>query len=208
MEPTNDPAKDISEIRSMMEQSGKFLSLSGLSGVSAGIVALIGAGVAQWYQIEVAGEIPLGGLDQVRNAGVQTFFVIDAAMVFVIAVTLAVVFSVRMARRKGLPVWNAVARRMITELSLPLVTGAGLCLIMMAHGLFALLPALSLIFYGVALLGASKFTVRELRALGISEIVLGLVAAFAVRFGLFFWAAGFGVVHVVYGLVVHNRYDR
>jgi hypothetical protein len=208
MEPTNDPAKDISEIRSMMEQSGKFLSLSGLSGVSAGIVALIGAGVAQWYQLQVAGEIPLEGVEQVRSASVQTFFVVDAAIVFVIAVTLAIVFSLRMARRKALPVWNAVAKRMIVDLSLPLVTGAILCLIMMAHGLFALLPALSLIFYGVALVGASKFTVRELRAMGIAEIVLGLVAAFAVRFGLFFWAAGFGILHIVYGLVVHGRYDR
>jgi len=208
MERLDDSLKDISEIRSMMERSSKFLSLSGLSGVSAGIVALAGAGLAQWYQLQVMGEIPLGGLEQVRNASVQTFFVIDAGLVFVVAVGLAILFSIRMARRKGLPVWNSVAKRVIRELSIPLLAGAGMCLIFMAHGLFALVPSLSLVFYGVALVNTSNFTLKELRLLGIAEIVLGLAAAFAVRYSLFFWAAGFGILHIVYGAVMYARYER
>lgn len=208
MERLDDSLKDISEIRSMMERSSKFLSLSGLSGVSAGCVALAGAAVAQWYNLRVLGEFQLHGLEEARNAGVQTFFVIDAGIVFVVALGLAILFSTRMARRKGLPVWDGVAKQMIGDLSVPLLAGGMLCLIFMAHDLFALLPALSLVFYGVGLVSTSKYTRKEIRLLGFAEIFLGLCAALSVRQGLLLWAAGFGVLHIAYGLLMYRKYER
>src|SRR5512143_1642527 len=158
--------QDLAEMRSLMERSSRFLSLSGLSGVSAGVVALLGVGAAQWYLVKVVGRIPLGGLSSLEHQMVQTFFVVDAAIVFIVAIALALFFSHRMAKRKGMRFWTPGARLMITELATPLGTGAVFCFVMMGQGLFEFVFGGSLLFYGVALAGASRFTVPELRRLG------------------------------------------
>jgi len=65
-----------------------------------------------------------------------------------------------------------------------------------------------LIFYGLALINGSKYTVSEVRYLGYLELVLGIVNLWATRYGLYFWAAGFGVLHILYGIVMWNKYER
>jgi len=64
-----------------------------------------------------------------------------------------------------------------------------------------------LIFYGLALVDAGKFTYGEVFYLGILEIITGLVSAFFPSLGLFFWIFGFGVLHVIYGLVMYRKYE-
>ncbi|MGE5429024.1 MAG: hypothetical protein ACM3O8_14110, partial [Methylococcaceae bacterium] len=65
-----------------------------------------------------------------------------------------------------------------------------------------------LIFYGLALVNAGKFTLSEVHYLGITEIVLGLMAAVFINWGLLFWALGFGVMHIVYGMMMYYKYER
>ncbi len=199
---------DLAEIRSLMERSSRFLSLSGLSGVSAGIVAILGCAAAQWYQVKAAGQVPLGDLSSVQHEMVQTFFIVDAGIVFVLALGLALLFSRRMARKKGLPFWTPGARMMITEIAFPLVAGAIFCFVMMGQGLFAFVFGGSLLFYGLALVSASRFTVPELRRLGVAEIVLGAAALWWIPYALFLWATGFGLLHIIYGITVYRKYDR
>jgi hypothetical protein len=200
--------QDLAEIRSLMERSSRFLSLSGLSGVTAGVVALLGVGVAQWYLVTIVGRVPLGGLNSLDHQMVQTFFVVDAAIVFILAIALALFFSRQMAKRKGLPFWTPGARLMITELATPLGTGAVFCFLMMGQGLFEFVFGGSLLFYGVALASASRFTVPELRRLGFAEILLGFAALWFIPYALLLWATGFGLLHVVYGISVYRKYDR
>jgi hypothetical protein len=67
-------------------------------------------------------------------------------------------------------------------------------------------PAM-LIFYGLALINASPNLFDEIRYLGYSEILIGLLAAAFIGYGLYFWAFGFGVLHIAYGLVMYKKYD-
>jgi hypothetical protein len=65
-----------------------------------------------------------------------------------------------------------------------------------------------LIFYGLALLNASKYTLKEIRYLGMSEICLGLIASAWVQFGIVFWGIGFGMLHIIYGTFMYFKYEK
>ncbi|MCB9235328.1 MAG: hypothetical protein H6581_26980 [Bacteroidia bacterium] len=215
MEDLKSHLKDISEIRTLMERSTKFLSLSGLSGVSAGICALVGAGVA-WNWLTARG----WHADEAFSAGTYLyalrglewdfvqFFFLDAGLTLVLALATAMFFSLRMARKKGLPIWNKTALNLGINMAIPLVAGGLLCLIQLYHGVFGWIASTTLLFYGMALLNASKYTLPEIRWLGVSEIALGLACAFLPGYGLHFWAIGFGLLHIVYGIVMYMRYER
>ena len=188
-----DRLKDISEIRSMMEQSSKFLSLSGLSGISAGIVGIIAVVVAQNF-------LNSAGREGAASNDVR-FFLVGSLVTLVAALGLAAYFSVRMARKKMLPVWGATTKSLLVNLFLPLAAGGVFCLALVYHDFPYLIAPSMLIFYGLALLNAGKYTFKEIRYLGVSEICLGLIASFWLQFGLVLWGTGFGVLHIVYGAV-------
>lgn len=201
--------EDLKEIRSMMSKSSRFISLSGLSGISAGVVALAGAVVAGWYI-----RTNMAGIDgSIYNSFTVdlkdlVFLLMIAGIVLVLALGFAIYFAARKARIQNLPFWNKSAELTLINLIIPLAAGAILCMILFAGGLYLLIPPLTLIFYGMALLNASNFTLNEIRYLGISEIALGLIAAMIPGYSLLFWATGFGILHIVYGAVMYFRYER
>jgi hypothetical protein len=191
-----DPVRDIAEIRSIMERSTRILTLSGLAGISVGMVALSGAALFLWFQGNATPE-------QLLRAGLML-----APGVLLVSVTLAVLFSRRMALRRGLPIWNQPAKFLMTELAIPMAAGGVFCAALLIHETYFLLPSTMLTFYGLALVNASKFAVREVRWLGLAEISLGLLAAFLPQWGLALWAAGFGVVHILYGTRIFVSYEK
>lgn len=197
--PIDERLKDISEIRSLMERSSKFLSLSGLSGVSAGIVALFGAALAYWktQQPEAANLTEL-----------VHFLVTDAALVLTVAVSLTVFFSMRLAKKKNLPFWTDAAKYLLEDLVIPLIAAGILLAILYKQGVHVYLAPLSLVFYGLALLNASKYTFRVVRYLALSEIVLGLLAMALLDWQLWFWAFGFGILHIVYGIFGYWKFEK
>ena len=117
--------------------------------------------------------------------------------------------SVRGARKKGLQVWDNTSRRMLVNLFIPLGAGGLFCGILLLHAP-QLIAAATLIFYGLSLLNASKYTLPDMRTLGLMEIVLGLLCGFFAGSvnSLLFWSLGFGVLHIVYGAVLYNKYER
>ena len=124
------------------------------------------------------------------------------------AVGLAALFSRRMAKKKDLPLWTATSKTLLINLLLPILAGGAFCLILLWHGAVAFIPASMLLFYGMALLNASKFTLPEIRYLALTELVLGLACAVWIGHGLVFWALGFGIAHIVYGAVMYFKYER
>ena len=207
--------ENLREIRSMMERSSQFLSLSGLSGVFAGIVALLGALAVYLYQYEFFfGRYFKGSVflqeDLLTATALRDFYsfiLITGAIVLILALAFVAYFTRRNARRKGLPQWNATARRMLINLLIPLVAGGIFCLVLLYHGLFYLVAPATLIFYGLALVNASKYTLRDIRYLGLLEIGLGLVASVWFGYGLIIWALGFGLLHIGYGLTMYYKYE-
>lgn len=198
-----DYMQDLREIRSIMERSTKFLSLSGISGVLAGLYALAGAymafGIFNDYEVLVPG-IPAG--EQVWD-----LFLI-AMVVLILAVSTAVVFSVNKAKKRGQKVWNSAAKRMLANMTVPLVAGGLLSLVFLVKGLVILMAPATLIFYGLALYNASKFTYEDVKYLGFFQIVLGLLGAYFTQYAILFWAFGFGVMHIIYGIYVNYKYER
>lgn len=198
--------KDLSEIRSMMERSTKFLSLTGWSGIMAGIYALAGVGIA--YKLFYTGTAP--GMhhsisDQEITSNILSLILLAVA-ILLLAVGTATYLSYKKARKNKEVLWNPVARRLVFNMAIPLITGGVLILILLSKGILGLAAPLTLIFYGLALINASKFTFNELKSLGITEILLGLMSSYFIGYSLVFWAIGFGLMHIAYGIYMHLRY--
>ena len=199
---------ELASIRSLMERSSKFISLSGLSGILAGVYALIGAAFA--YNMLYRG---IGGFtfdtDYAIVLDLEIVSLLGVAVIVLLAsITTGIILSVIKAKKKGQPIWGKTSRTMLFNMAVPLVSGGLLLLILIARGYYGVVAPASLIFYGLALIAASNFTYSDVRYLGILEILLGLVAACMPGFGLVFWAIGFGVLHIVYGSVMYFKYDR
>jgi hypothetical protein len=206
----------LSEIRNLMEKSSRFLSLSGLSGIFAGIYALLGAYlVYSDFHILSSNTARVSYSEFISaNSGndsvilkIQSLFIIGA-IVLLLSLVTGYIFTSRKAKKQNLNVWDSTTKRMVVSLSIPLIAGGIFCLILIKHEVVGLIAPATLIFYGLALLNASKYTFNDIKYLGVLEIVLGLVSAYYIGRGLLFWAVGFGVLHIVYGTVMYYRYDQ
>lgn len=206
MKQENNDNSDIRAIRDMMERSSRFLSLSGLSGVFAGLYAIAGALFA-WRFIpgrgfEISGEYPgLAGSVESR-----LFLLIDASVVLVAAIVTAFLLSARKASREGHKIWSPVTARLLSDLSVPLFAGGIFSLVFLFTGNSVFIAPAMLVFYGISLVNASRYTYGEVRYLGLSEILIGLVSLFFPGYGLLFWIAGFGLLHIAYGIILHRKY--
>ena len=202
-----DYLKDISEIRSIMEKSSRFISLSGLSGIMAGIYALIGAFVA-YRLIYFSDEVVYGQIMERQVRGNLTWLILDALIVLILTLITGVYFTTQKAKKNGVKTWDETAKRVIINLLIPLVAGGIFAIILYTRGYISLIAPVTLIFYGLALINASKYTFRDIRYLGLSELALGLIASTSIGYGLLMWAIGFGVLHIIYGTLMYVRYER
>ena len=205
-----DPLAQLAEIRAIMERSSRFLSLSGLSGVGAGVVALAGAAAGHFY---LQGHYPDGFLQLVNGSAQERraalpFLLLLVGVVIGAALLAAFYFTQRRSRHEGQALWGGPARRLALALAVPLVAGGLFCLRLYVGGDAAMVVPGLLVFYGLALLGASKYTLDEIRWLGLTQVGLGLVATLVPGWGLIFFALGFGLGHIGYGLLLYNRYER
>jgi uncharacterized membrane protein HdeD (DUF308 family) len=207
--------KELREIRSLMERSSRFIGLSGLSGVAAGICALLGAMAAYLYLDIVPFEYDHSyvyyakALNSTKwGYSYMTFFLLDGILTIAAAVLLGIYFTTRQARRQGQTIWDKTALRLLFNLGIPLVAGGLFCLAMMWHGYLGFVAPSTLVFYGLALVNGSKYTLHEVLYLGIVEIALGILAMFMLRYGLEFWVIGFGFLHIIYGSMMYVKYER
>lgn len=210
---SKNPSQDLAHIRGLMDRSTRFISLSGLSGVVAGIAALGGGALARFHINEAlspeADPLTYDGpgsampLDDLRS-----ILIMDAMLVLVIALVGAFWFTSRRSRRTGQHLWDASAQRLMIQMLVPLGAGGLFCLALFHYGLPGLVAPATLIFYGLALFNAGKFTLDEVRWLGLCELALGLVSLLWLEAGLLFWAIGFGVMHILYGGGMYIRYER
>ena len=207
MKPEQDYTRDIAEIRSMMERSSKFLSLAGWAGVMAGIYALAGAFVAWWMGYPLMDFVHA---DYGHTLGIDFLWKVFlvAIIVLVLAVGTAILLSARKARKRNEKLWTSTSRQLLGSMAVPLVTGGLFLLILFYHDLFFFWIPGAMVFYGLALYNAGRFTYKEIKALGYIQIILGLLSAASPRYGLICWAIGFGVMHIVYGIYIHNKYER
>ena len=203
--------QQLTEIRDMMSKSSRFISLSGLSGIVAGLSAIAGATAAYMY-VNASPLVQMRdyviGMDGMYISSTLLFLIMDAIAVLVVALGAGIFFTTRNARKKGQSIWDAQVRRLLGNLALPLGIGAVFCAILLYHKIIFLVAPATLIFYGLALINASKYTLNDIRYLGIAEVALGLAGALFLGYGLLSWVIGFGVLHILYGSWMYMKYER
>ncbi len=199
----------IQDIRNMMKKSTRFLSLSGLSGVFAGIYALVGAYVAFIYLNYIVGKLfDINSSERLNTTEIYFNFILIAASILFLSIITAYYFSNRKAKRMGQKLFDHTAIRVLINLCIPLVSGGVFCLALLYHGSIVYIAPAMLLFYGLALINASKYTYDDIRYFGICEIILGLINAFNLGNGLLYWAIGFGLLHIVYGATMWFKYEK
>jgi hypothetical protein len=202
-----DYLKDITEIKNMMDRSSRFISLSGLSGVLAGIYCLIGAVFAYTTLYTEATSMDNSTTVLVGPEKVERLFII-AISVIVLSLVTGIGFSMRKAKKSHESLWNSSSRRLVINFAIPLFTGGFFILFLIEKEILGLVAPLTLLFYGLACVNASKYTLGDVRYLGLTLIVLGLLSTWFLGYGLLFWALGFGVCHILYGGIMYFKYDR
>lgn len=207
MKKEKDYIQDIAEIRSMMERSSKFLSLSGWAGIMAGIYALSGALAA--YKLYDFNPTTIGSNSNTDESYPTLFNIVLIAMsILILALFTAIYVSYREANKRDEKLWNATSKRLLTNMAAPLIVGGLLILMLISKGMIGFIAPFSLIFYGLALFSGGNFTYGEVRIMGLVQLVLGLISAYWIEYGLILWALGFGVVHIIYGIYMHYRYEK
>lgn len=198
-----DYLEDIYEIKNLMNKSSKFISLSGLSGILAGCFALLGAAYAYWL---VSDQIGTGYL--VLNEETFTFLIIDLLLVTIFSVGAAIYLTTKKAKLNNQKIWDPLTKRLLFNFLVPLVAGGIYTLIILMQERYGQTAALMLLFYGLALFNASKYTIGDIKYLGIIQILLGLICALYPEQGFWFWVLGFGVLHIIYGSIMFYKYDK
>jgi len=195
---------DLKLIKEIMNRSSRFISLSGLSGVFAGIYALIGALLV--YLTVYSNQNYLQYREAILSSENIIILLVIAVVTLSLSIGTGVFFSKIKAKKDNEKLWNLQAKRLLINLFIPLIAGGILSLILLFKGYIGIIAPLTLIFYGLALVNASKYTLKEIRSLGMVEIVLELLAAQFIGYGLIFWSIGFGILHIIYGIAMHLKY--
>ena len=199
-----DAYAELSSIRDLMERSSKFISLSGLSGILAGVYALLGA----WWAFRITtNHFEIGSPPENISIITQALIVV-ALTVLVLSAMTAYLLSKRKAKRRNENVWNPVSRRLLLASGIPFMTGGLVIVIMLLKENYAFIAPAALIFYGLALVAGGEFTFNDIKWLGAADILLGLLALIMPELGLLFWTIGFGVLHIIYGVIMHFKYER
>lgn len=196
---------DLAHIRSMMERSSRFISLSGLSGIGAGIVGLVTGFVAMYFSN--------GKIQYVRSNHIYPyesymvkFLILLGILALLLAIFFGSFFTIRKSKKLGLQIWTSTTKKILVQLAIPLAVGGIFVLALLQYNLYGLVAGTTLIFYGLALVNAEKYTYSDIKYLGLLEIILGCLSLFFIGKGLIFWTIGFGVLHIIYGIILHRKY--
>lgn len=198
---SKDYLKDLSEIKDLMNKSSRFISLSGLSGILAGTYAIIGAAIAYWL-------VSTSNRDYLILDGyIFRLCALILVLVAFLSIITGIYLTTKKAKKNGTKIWDTTSKRLIINFLIPLVVGGLYIIIILDQQKYGQAGALMLIFYGLALVNASKYSIGDIRYLGYIQIILGLIAAILPGYGFWFWVIGFGLMHIIYGTWMHFRYD-
>jgi hypothetical protein len=205
----NESLQELKDIKKMMERSSRFISLSGFIGISAGLCALLGAWKAKEYVDGYFGGYNSNGFFSGDDfSKLKLKLLVLGVIVFTVAFLSSFFFTWQKAKKQNIPLWNMTSRKLCWSMIIPLATGACFIIAMLRYDDWAYIAPACLIFYGLALVNASKYTFTDVQFLGYGQIILGLINMLYIGKGIYFWAVGFGVLHIIYGVVMWWKYER
>ena len=205
----NEHLDTLNDIKQLMEKSSRFISLSGLSGIAAGICGIVSAYIAHTIIGNYYNAYNGRGYWQLESfKALETKLFILGIATMLLAASLGIYFTWRKSKLNKVNIFNTSSKRLFVNICIPLAAGGIFVIGMLANNVWQFIGPACLIFYGLALINGSKYTLDEVRYLGFCEIILGGINLFYVGYGLYFWAIGFGILHIVYGIIMWNKYDR
>ena len=189
----------LNDIKEMMERSSKFKAISGLSIVIVGVLASIAAAYIHF----VLGNYSINTTSKLHTT------VIVVLSLLAVAFTTAFVMAYLKAKRQQMRfTFDATMRNLLLSFLVPLAAGGLFCFALLIQGHYGLTSSVMLLFYGMALIGSSHFSYPALRYLGYAELVFGVIDCFMVNYALLTWFLGFGVFHIIFGIVFMLKYER
>lgn len=189
--------ESVFEIKELMEKSSKFISISGIAAILAGIYALVGAYIATQVITQ----------DTYLSAILSSMAIIASSVLAAAAVT-AGILSYYKSKKTGQKFFSRLTYRALWNFSLPMLAGGVVCVSILMRGYYDIMASVMLLFYGLALVNTSKFTYSSVAWLGYAFICLGTVDSFWTGHSLLFWAIGFGGFHILYGILFYLHYER
>jgi hypothetical protein len=192
----NKPSETLSDIRRLMERSSRFSLLSGYSLIAAGICGL--AGVWQAHREVMQWRMHPGGEHLADR------LILTGSLTLVAALALGYAFTWGKVRRQQVPLWDAVVRKVSIHFAIPLFTGGVFVVGMIYWGQYQFIATACLVFYGLALVNASHFTVRPIRMLGLMQLLLGFICLFT-GYNLICLMLGFGIMNILAGWLIQVK---
>jgi len=179
---------DLRFIRQTMASAGSFTAVSGRGQMLLGVTALVAAAVSRRMFL---------------GAGWMEVWLAEAA----IAIAISVLSSERKAKRMGVPLWSAVARKFVLALVPPLLAGGVLTVALWYAGERHMVPGMWLLLYGTAVVTGGSFSVRAVPLMGYCFMALGCVAlALPLSWAWLLLGVGFGGLHIVFGYLIAKNY--
>lgn len=189
--------ESVFEIKELMEKSSKFISISGIAAILAGIYALVGAYIATQVITQ----------DMCLPATLESMAIIALSVLAAAAVT-AGILSYCKSKKTGQKFFSRLTYRALWNFSLPMLAGGVVCASILMRGYYDIMASVMLLFYGLALVNTSQITYSSVARLGYAFIYLGAVDSFWAGHSLLFWTIGFGGFHILYGILFYLRYER
>jgi hypothetical protein len=187
-EPAGQLAEDLRFIRQTMAGAGAFTAVSGRGQMLIGATALLAVAISKGMQL---------------GARWMEVWLAEAAF----AVVIGIWSSERKAKRMGVPLLSAVARKFVLALLPPLVAGAALTIALWFSGHRTLVPGVWLLLYGTAVVTGGSFSVQVVPLMGYCFMVLGAVAlALPLSWAWLLLAVGFGGLHLIFGYAIARKH--
>jgi hypothetical protein len=179
---------DLSFIRRTMERATAFTAVPGWGGVAMGATALVAAGLA-------------------KRSATPSEWLVPWLVASVVALLIGGWAMAMKARRAGTTVFSYSGRRFVLSFLPPLAVGALLTAVLARAGLHQALPGTWLLLYGTGIVTGGAFSIRAVPIMGICFMLLGVAALFGPpAWGNALMAAGFGGLHLAFGLLIARRY--
>jgi hypothetical protein len=202
----------IQDIKKLMERSSKFSALSGFAGVVVGFFALLSIGISyNLLEISPFGQtsyLSVLAPNGIINTKIFNIIALNFGIVLLVSFLTAIWLSNKNAIKKGEQIWDHTSKRMMIHFLIPMFAGGIYCLILFIQNHIALIIPATILFYGLALLNASKYTHDDIKYLGVIMIILGLLASVYLDYALIIWAIGFGLLHILYGSFIYIKYEK
>jgi len=204
-------------MKKSLEQSSRFISLSGLSGVFVGFCGLLGTYIMHYL---IRGDDTKSDKEMLNiissfdyyNLSVHVFvgehLIFLAIYTVIFAILFAFYLTLRRSKRENHPIWDIHIQKQLSTLSIPLIVGLIFVIKLVASANYPLIVPSLLLFYGIALVNIRGLTNGDIGYLGYAFIVLGIVNLWLEGWGILFFGFGFGVLHIIYGTVTFIIYER